>query len=349
MLVLILSIIVLAVVNIQLREFTAGLPDKSSATPTIIMETATFVNPLPTAQPKAPWELQDCDFHLLYGGASALEPPFDVADSVNLRQWQAAWRNFGELTRLIDIHQEALIGRHGTEEFKRFRVDLKTLVEKPLRYGCSTLQSLQVGLLEFRHMNIDEDYEHRVMLSNMLREAEIGIVNNTLGMTITHLLPSWARQAPELRSERCLSQDCFKIGETALDIAMLQLPIELINGVRKVQSDTVVGGRYATNKAGSRVFGNMTPWGRVTTSLMPDLEISNGNSEPWITHIMLLGAMVVFILSTRVPRRRAGLLWLVGLLLVIIAICLPQDFSSLKLGNFNTSDYWFGGSPGWRK
>ncbi|KAI0861719.1 hypothetical protein F4860DRAFT_513513 [Xylaria cubensis] len=197
--------------------------------------TVTITSTQTTAQSTAhttdlPQKLPDCDFDLLYRGASALEPPFDVANNINLKQWQAAWRQFNELRVLIDSHRSCLILQHGAEEFKSFLSDLETLVEKPLRYGCSTLQHLQVGLFEFRNIDIDQDDGPRATLSGLLRETEISIINNTLGTTITHLLPSWARQARDLRSERCPSQDCFKIEETALDIAMLQIPIELLNG-----------------------------------------------------------------------------------------------------------------------
>ncbi|KAI1754030.1 hypothetical protein F4782DRAFT_494796 [Xylaria castorea] len=327
---------------------TAIAGANTTATTTTATTTVTVTNTQASAQSRAhttdlPQELQGCDFNLLCGGASALEPPFDVADSVNLRQWQAAWRQLSELTRLIDINRGLFIYRHGIKEVKNFRVDLETLVEKPLRYGCSTLQHLQVGLLEFKDVDINQDVELRVILSNILRETEISIINNTLGATITHLLPSWARQAPELRSERCPGQDCFKIGETALDIAMLQIPIELINGVRRVQSNTAIGGTYAMKRAGSPAFGTMTPWGRVTTALVPDLHFSDVNSEQWITHITILGALIVFILFVRRARQRLGLLWLVGLSLVIIAVSWPYfGLGSLTLGHLNTNNYSFG-------
>ncbi|TRX89340.1 hypothetical protein FHL15_009777 [Xylaria flabelliformis] len=240
--------------------------------------TVTITNTQTTTQSTAhttdlPRKLPDCDFHVLYRGASALEPPFDVANSINLKQWQAAWQQLSELRVLIDSHRSCLMHQHGAEEFKSFLSDLEILVEKPLRYGCSTLQHLQVGLFEFKNIAIDQDYGPRAILSGLLRETEISIINNTLGTTITHLLPSWARQAPELRSKRCPGQDCFKIEETALDIAMLQIPIELLNGVRRVQSDTVIGRTNATKRAGSQTFGTMTPWGRVTKVPMPDFRL----------------------------------------------------------------------------
>ncbi|KAI8946655.1 hypothetical protein F4801DRAFT_563642 [Xylaria longipes] len=226
-----------------------------------------------------------------------------------------AWRQFSELKRLISIHQGALTSRRGTEEFEKFLVDLETLVGKPLRYGCSTLHGLQVGFLEFRDTDINHDDEHRVILSNMLREAEISIINNTLGTSITNLLPSWARQAPELRSDNCPGQDCFRMGDTALDIAMLQIPIELINGVRRVQSDTLIGGMYSTNRGESRAFETVIPWSRVTvartrnSALFPKLKYPIGQ---WITGLLVVGGMVSYGIAARErrPLRRKTILML---------------------------------------
>ncbi|KAH8165115.1 hypothetical protein CIB48_g3126 [Xylaria polymorpha] len=221
-----------------------------------------------TVQPKKFVDLQDCDFYQIYSTASVLERPFNIADSVNLRQWQAAWRQYGELSRLVNIHRPKLIEQYGAEEFESFLVSLTRLVETPLRYGCATLQRLQDTLLEFKGIDLSQHDELRAILSNILMEAEIDAIEYTLRIQISNLLPPWARRAPELRSKSCPREDCFRIGETALDVTMLQVPIDVLNGVRRAQSGIIVGGAYDNKSAGGWPLG---PWGRVAVALKPEL------------------------------------------------------------------------------
>ncbi|KAI0478105.1 hypothetical protein F4859DRAFT_520976 [Xylaria cf. heliscus] len=253
MILYLVAIIALAIFNIRLMEYDVRqrIPVENVKATATVSNSQTILQPIPAPA----WEFQDCDFESLYGGASLLERPLDVAYNINLRHWQAGWRQFGELTRLINVHQGALIKRHGAEEFHRFRADMKILIERPLRQGCSTLQRLQTRLLEFKDIDINEDEEIRAILSNIVREAEIEVVNNILENVIRRLLPSWARRAPELRSENCPSKDCFRIGKDPLDISMFKVPNALLAEVRRVQSDIAAG---AARERG--VFGFMNPW-----------------------------------------------------------------------------------------
>ncbi|KAI0204903.1 hypothetical protein F4808DRAFT_456646 [Astrocystis sublimbata] len=191
-----------------------------------------------------PWELQDCDFQSLENGAAPLSWPLDIAESINLRQWQAAYRQLRELKRLSTIHEAALITQYGLDQFQSFLSDLDTLVGKPLRFGCSTLERLQSQLYEIKDINILQGHELQPILSNILREAHIDLLNYNLGTNHTHLIPSWARHAPELQSRMCADRDCFRIGEEVLDIVTLQIPDNILEGVQKAQSITGPNGPF---------------------------------------------------------------------------------------------------------
>ncbi|KAI0550715.1 hypothetical protein F4679DRAFT_583384 [Xylaria curta] len=304
----------------HIRRLTAaGITTVATTTTTTVTVTKTQTTTKSTAHTtKLPRKPSNCDFPLLYRSASALKPPFDVANSINLKLWQAAWQQFSEMRYLTDFHRSSLIGRHGAEQFKSFRSDIETLVEMPLGYSCSTLQRLQAGLLEFKNISIDQNDGSRANLSSLLRETEISIINNILGTTITHLLPSWARHAPELRSRRCPSQDCFTIQEIALDIAILEIPIELLNGVRRVQLDTAIGGSYGIKRTESPAFRTVPLRG--TTAPMPDFRLPNNNSKQWITDVALIGAILLFILSGRTVGPRQELLLSIGLSLLVLEV-----------------------------
>lgn len=135
----VLTGLILAGINLSLdanshpARLAASKPANSGPTPTTIIETATMATIKATVQPKKFVDLQDCDFYQIYSTASVLERPFNIADSVNLRQWQAAWRQYGELSRLVNIHRPKLIEQYGAEEFESFLVSLTRLVETPLR------------------------------------------------------------------------------------------------------------------------------------------------------------------------------------------------------------------------
>ncbi|KAI1735403.1 hypothetical protein F4680DRAFT_470125 [Xylaria scruposa] len=317
---------------------TAGTPVVTTTTTVTVtkaqattIRTSTVTITQTTAQPTAhttkfPEEsLPDCDFYMLKMGARALKPPLDVANSINLAQWKVAWNQLNEIRVLINLHHPSLIHQYGDEVFESFRSDLETLVEMPLRYGCSTLHCLQNGLHQFRNITHDQDDGARANLSSLLRETEIGIINHGLKTTITHLLPSWARYARELRSGRCPGEDCFKIGETALDIAMFEIPIELLNGVRRVQFDTTIGGNHATQRTRSPAFRFMPL--RFTTAPMSDILVTNNNSQQWITDVTLLGAALLFgvpllfsLSGRRIGVPRLRLLSSIGLALVLFAV-----------------------------
>ncbi|KAI0439533.1 hypothetical protein F4803DRAFT_568444 [Xylaria telfairii] len=248
-----------------------------------------------TVQPKEFVDLQDCDFYRIFSTVSVLQRPFNIADNVNLRQWQAAWRQFGELSRLVDIHRPKLIEKYGAEKFESFLVDLTRLVETPLRYGCTALQRLQDTLLEFRGINLSKNDDLRAILSNILLEAEIDAIDRAA--RIWNLLPRWARNAPELRSKSCPREDCFRIGETAIDVAMRQVPIDLLTGVRRAKSGIIIGEAYDEKGAKPLPFTAMGPWSGVMTALKPGPEFPGGIPKPFIEYGFFLAAIVFFLLS----------------------------------------------------
>lgn len=182
--------------------------------------------------------------------------------------------------------------------------------------GCATLQRLQDTLLEFKGIDLSQHDELRAILSNILMEAEIDAIEYTLRIQISNLLPPWARRAPELRSKSCPREDCFRIGETALDVTMLQVPIDVLNGVRRAQSGIIVGGAYDNKSAGGWPLG---PWGRVAVALKPGPNFSSVISDQLTEYGFYLVAIVLFLLAA-MGGRRSRLIWWAGLLCVIMGL-----------------------------
>ncbi|KAI1423379.1 hypothetical protein F5Y12DRAFT_716330 [Xylaria sp. FL1777] len=172
----------------------------------------------------------DCNFPLLYMGASLLPSYINVTATVDLDEWEPAARQLSELRRLLTLHREALIQKHGSEEFERLHADLRNLIEQPIKYGCSMLKSLQRKLLELNAhtTGLFSALESRSILASLLQELETKLLQDISGGTIHHLLPSWVREAPELRSENCPNQDCLKIGEASIDIVTINIPYKLL-------------------------------------------------------------------------------------------------------------------------
>ncbi len=201
---------------------------------TITAYTAVATSTTHQAEGKTTASLSDsveCNFPLLYMGASLLRPPLNVSAGLGLEEWEPAVHQLRELRRLLNVHREILIKRQGYQEFAHLYVDLEDLIEKPLRYGCSMLQGLQAKLLK---ISTDSTwfpmakYKYRSILANTLQEVETELLGNISGAVVRHLLPSWAREAPELRSESCPNQDCFKIDEAALDFVTIDIPYKLL-------------------------------------------------------------------------------------------------------------------------
>ncbi|KAI1422377.1 hypothetical protein F5Y12DRAFT_799664 [Xylaria sp. FL1777] len=207
-------------------------------------ETTVTNNAATQAEPEwiaFPIDLPDCNFQVIHLGASLLRSPLDIANSVDLYEWGAAARHLTELLHLLDLHTDAMIGRYGPRKFDDLQTDLHDLVEKPLRYGCATLQQLQIRLLDLINVSNKTKSEREEILANLLRDVEIDLEDNIPDAMIGRTLPSWALEAPELRSEKCLNQDCFKINEYDLNLVTMDIPYKLLAGVRKLKVDSAMG------------------------------------------------------------------------------------------------------------
>ncbi|KAI3331762.1 hypothetical protein HD806DRAFT_529539 [Xylariaceae sp. AK1471] len=196
----------------------------------------------------------DCNFHSLQLLASLLKAPLDLTASINLEEWQAAKLQLNELQRLLHNHRKTIIKREGSQEYDRLLADLTSLVEKPLRDGCAALERFQRQLLEFelKFPDTESNGERSPTLGDLLHEAVVDILKWNPGKT--HLLPSWARQTPELQSNGCPNRDCFKVGDVALDVFTLGIPRTLLDGVMKIQTDTELYRMYKTKSVKDHII-----------------------------------------------------------------------------------------------
>ncbi|KAI1293428.1 hypothetical protein F5Y03DRAFT_399891 [Xylaria venustula] len=200
--------------------------------------------PTPPGQEKttvAPHDSFNCNFPLLYMGASLLPPPLRISVAAGLEDWEPAVRQLSEIRRLVDVNREALIKEQGPEELDRLHAGLQDLVEKPLKYGCSVLENLQAKLTQLYADNSwshATEHGHRAKLADLLREVESELADNIPEVTTTQLLPSWARETQKLWSDSCPARDCFKIGTTSLDLVTADIPSKLLAAVRKAKIET---------------------------------------------------------------------------------------------------------------
>ncbi len=188
-------------------------------------------------------DVPDCNFPLLYMGASVLPPPLNISDNINLGEWEPAALQVLELGRLLRENRESIIKTYGFSAFYGIYDDLATLVVKPLRYGCAILYKLQHRLVELSATRAGgiTSTERETLIIDLLWEAEIDLLKNIQNITAPRLMPTWAREAPQLRSEGCPNQDCFKIGENALDAVTVEIPYRILSTVRKTRADLESG------------------------------------------------------------------------------------------------------------
>ncbi|KAI0975494.1 hypothetical protein F4678DRAFT_272166 [Xylaria arbuscula] len=188
-----------------------------------------------------PHDSFNCNFPLLYMGASLLPPPLRISVAAGLEDWEPAVRQLSEIHRLMDVYREDLIKEQGPEALDRLRADLQNLVEEPLKYGCSVLESLQTNLTQLyasSSWSHAAEAGHRAMLARFLRETESELADHIPTTTVTQLLPSWARETRTLWSSSCPARDCFKIGAASLDLVAIDIPYKLLAAVRKAKTDT---------------------------------------------------------------------------------------------------------------
>ncbi|KAI0419275.1 hypothetical protein F5X98DRAFT_385071 [Xylaria grammica] len=188
-----------------------------------------------------PYDLPDCNFPLLYMGASLLELPYNMSVQVGLDNWEPATKQLRELWHLIELHETSLLQQYGPQELNALISDLNTLVEEPLKVGCFVLQHLQGSFVELTKGRKGPVLVRRPILRTALREAEYRLEHAITDIGNERTLPAWARAAPELRSPHCLGNECLVLGASALEDFTSSIPQELLNRVKDLKTPAEYG------------------------------------------------------------------------------------------------------------
>lgn len=163
--------------------------------------------------------LPGCNFPLLFLGALRIQPPpLDVSDIVGLQYWKPLVHQLGEIRHLMGIHREVLVRRQGSHAFDHLRAELENTVEEPLKYACKVLQSYQSTLVDLATNTtgyLAGKRERRSKFASHLEKIEKELKSAPTKKGV--LLPSWAREARELWSDKCPNRDCFTINGTTLE------------------------------------------------------------------------------------------------------------------------------------
>ncbi|KAI0535857.1 hypothetical protein GGR58DRAFT_503834 [Xylaria digitata] len=207
-----------------------------------------------------PSDLPECNFPLLHWSASLLKPPLNMANSVNLDEWESVSRQLSELRRLLNTHRNALIRRHGSREFYNLHVHLEDMVNKPLKYSCAILQQLLVEEFNLKQSRARGWGERVTDLLDLISGAENNLTEYIRETKSLSSAPSWARGTAVLRSAGCPNQDCFKIGETTIDLFATHMPYQLLKGVVEAKEHVATGLIPTLNLTLERTVGTLLWW-----------------------------------------------------------------------------------------
>ncbi|KAI1357227.1 hypothetical protein F5Y08DRAFT_353315 [Xylaria arbuscula] len=185
-------------------------------------------------------DLPDCNFPVLELGAFRLRPPpLDVSEDVGLKHWKAAVHQLGETRRLLERNRETLVKQQGAQVFNHLHAELENLVEKPLRYSCKVLQSLQAKLLDLSTNTTGFSAAKNERISKLASvldefETELKAASNGTGA----LLPSWVYEARELWSTNCPNRDCLIVNGTRIETFAGGVPRKLLDAVVRLKQET---------------------------------------------------------------------------------------------------------------
>ncbi|KAI0100569.1 hypothetical protein GGR51DRAFT_352228 [Nemania sp. FL0031] len=201
----------------------------------------------------------------LYGAICS--PAHDIASRINLERWRAVALRLSEIKRLLHRFRDEIVGRQGIKDLQRLHADLLDVVEKPLRKGCEALRHLETELVEFKNVNLEENEEQRKAVETLLHKVEKDLLKFILGASSRHQLPSWAREAPELQSQECPKQDCFRVGEATLESITFHIPHVLLNEVWRLEGNTMFEANDETESFTAKVYQRMQmpTWKEVRT------------------------------------------------------------------------------------
>lgn len=196
-----------------------------------------------------------CDFKRLRLASQLLQPPYDIADNVNMATvWEPVANQLSEITLLINYHWPTLVKLYGYEEMIRLHDSLVEWVEKPLKYGCSTLENLQATLISLVHSSEEPRSVRKGLLMDALRKYETEMLDHLANEELGLRIPGWARQAQEFQSDYCANEDCFSIGLHPIDLVTAEIPQSLLRAVRELQENMNPGVYQIMKLIGKRTW-----------------------------------------------------------------------------------------------
>ncbi|KAK5627828.1 hypothetical protein RRF57_003543 [Xylaria bambusicola] len=202
-----------------------------------------------------------CNFRMLRITSQLLDPPYDIAGTVNLTaEWEPIADQLSEIRSLLNNHWQSLVNLHGYQEVVHFHDSLVAWVENPLKYGCSTLQHVQNTLVSLVHTSKESRGLRKALLETALQEYETDIQNHVSNEVPELRLPNWARQASELRSDKCINRNCFMRGLYPIDLIAAEIPYGVLRAVQDLQNNLNPGFWQTIKLIAQRTWRTLVWW-----------------------------------------------------------------------------------------